>query len=320
MGAMVDADLKLYIGATEYGTLGQPITFVNALAGEITAHPLNPFYLWNDKGGVLNSVPAKEINIEIDDMWVQDEALGTGDGTPNQTFNTFLTPVLIDTDSLADLVLKVAGTAWSKVSTFSGQAANAQVFTITAAGLVTFGDGVNGKPPAVGEAVTLTYAPDLAAYGKSIYEGLWFEVLSIGVTTNVVTVTDELQNAQGTTLVTTSNIRLNSVTGVWLAGDPDHTGTNYYTGGSYDVSTGEITLGVALPYSDAAVIITYSYISIDDLESTYTAIGKDTPHEFTNPIPQNNAKLLYFRLNVPAGATPSGGSNFAFRLKFSYLQ
>lgn len=317
---MVDAQLKLYIGATEYGTLGQPIIFVNALAGEITSHPLNPFYLWNDKGGALNSVPAKSISVEVDDMWVQDEVLGNSDGTTNQTFNTAITPILLDTDSLTDLSLKVAGVSWVRVLSFSGQASNALVYTITTAGLVTFGDGVNGAIPTLGETITLTYTPDLDSYGKTIYEDLWFEVESLGVTNNIVSVVDEVQNAQGTLQVTTSNIKISSVTGVWLQGDPDHTGTNYYTGGSYDTNTGEITLGVALPYDNAAVIITYAYVAVDDLESVFTAIGKDTPHAFTNPIPQNNAKLLYFRLNIPATATPSGGSNFCFRLKFLYLQ
>jgi hypothetical protein len=315
---MTDAELKLYVGAVEYGIAGKPIIFTNALAGEITEHPLNPFYLWNDKGGVLNSVPANTISVTVADMWVQDEILGTSDGTVNQTYNTFLTPIL--TGTLDDLVLKVGTTEWTKVSNFAGQGVSAEVFTVSTVGLVTFGDGVNGKIPTLGENITLTYTPDLALYGKNVYEGLWFEIKSFGVTTNAVVVTDEVQISLSTTLVTVSNVTVSAVTGVWLQGDPGHSGTNYFTGGSFDMNTGELTLGVALPSATTAVIVTYSYLMIDDLESSYTAIGEATSHTFTNQIPQNNAKLLYFRMNIPATATPSGGSNFCFRLKFTYLQ
>ena len=93
---MTDAQLKLYVGSTEYGIPSNPISFVNALAGETTAHPLNPFYLWNDKSGVLNSVPAKVVTIIAEDMWIQDEVLGSSDGTANQTYNTKATPILVD--------------------------------------------------------------------------------------------------------------------------------------------------------------------------------------------------------------------------------
>ena len=313
---MVDAQLRLFVGAVEYGVLGKPISFVNAAAGEITEHPLNPFSLWNDIGGVLNSVPAKDVTVIVENMWTQDELLGESDGTANQTFNTFLTPILI-TD---DLELKVSSTIWTKVNSFSGQGVGAQVYTITSAGLVTFGDGVNGKIPSWGNNIILTYVPDLEAYGKNIYEGLWFEVKSLGTTANVVNVIDEPQNGQGTTVVTVSNTIVTAVIGVWLQGDSDHVGTNYYSGGSFDADTGDLTLGSLLPYEDAVVIVSYSYVMVDDLESNYTAIGKATSHIFTNQIPQNNAKLLYFRMNIPANATPSGGSNFCFRLKFSYLQ
>jgi len=316
---MIDAELKLYVGATEYGSLGKPIIFTNALAGVITEHPLNPFYLWNDKGGILNCVPAKSIAITVEDMWVQNEALGTSDASINQTYNTFITPILITTDS-DDLVVKVGTTEWTRVNNFAGQGVASEVYTMTTAGLLTFGDGVNGKIPTLGENITITYMPDLINYGKYIYEDLWFEVKSYGATTNIVTVTDELQVSNTTTSITVANTVVMSVSGVWLQGDPDHSGTNYFTDGTFDANTGDITLVNALPYASTPVIITYSYLMIDDLESDYTAIGKNTSHTFTNQVPQNNAKLLYFRMNVPATATPSGGSNFSFRLKLAYLQ
>lgn len=313
---MVDAQLKLYIGTTEYGVSGKPVSFSNAIAGEITEHLLNPFYLWNDKGGVLNSVPAQNVSIIVEDMWIQDEVMGSSDGTSNQTYNTKATPILVDDN----IDLKVNSVAWERVTTFSGQSATAKVYTITTAGLVQFGDGVNGLIPVLGETITITYVPDLVSYGKDIYEGLWFEVKSTGVTSNVVNVVDENQNASGTGVVTVTNTIVSAVSGVWLRGDFDHSGTNYFTGGSFDEDTGVLTLGSALPTTDAPVIVSYSYVPLDDLESSYTAIGEETSHDFTNQIPQNNAKLLYFRLNIPAIATPTGGSNYCFRLKVAYDQ
>jgi hypothetical protein len=316
---MADAELKLYVGATEYGTVGNPVSFASAVAGEATEHPLNPFYLWNDKGGSLGSVPAKDISIQVEHMWIVDEVMGASDGSPSQTFNTLVTPIL-DTGVLDDLVLKVAGVEWLKVLNFSGQLATAKVYTITTAGLVTFGDGINGAIPTLAASITLTYMPDLNSYGKSIYEGLWFGVMSFGVTPNAVSVVDESQISQSASLVTVSNTLVTAVTGIWLATDPGHTGTNYYSGGSFVAASGEITPGTPLPGATTSVLVNYSFTAIDDTEGSYTAIGEDVSHTFTNQIPQNNAKLLYFRMNIPATATPSGGSNFRFRLKLLYEQ
>lgn len=47
-----------------------------------------------------------------------------------------------------------------------------------------------------------------------------------------------------------------SVSGVWLATDPGHTGTNYYTGGSFTEES--ITLGTLLPNPNTAVLINYT--------------------------------------------------------------
>jgi len=313
---MVDANLKLYVGTTEYGISSKPIIFTNAMAGEITEHPLNPFYLWNDKGGSLNSVPAKAISIIAEDMWIQDEVLGSSDGTSNQTYNTKATPIFLDDN----LDLKVNSLLWERVPNFAGQSSIAQVYVANTSGLIQFGDGVNGKIPTNGETITITYVPDSSVYGKDIYEGLWFEVKSSGITSNTVNVIDEPQNATDVDTVIVSNVTVTAVSGVWIQGDWDHTGTNYFTGGSFSESTGVLTLGSDLPNENSAVTVSYSYIMLDDFESDYTAVGEATSHEFTNQIPQNNAKLLWFRLNVPSTATPSGGSNYCFRLKLAYEQ
>ncbi len=49
---------------------------------------------------------------------------------------------------------------------------------------------------------------------------------------------------------------IRAVEGVWLSTDPAHTGTNYWTGGSFAGST--ITLGHALPASNTTVEVVYS--------------------------------------------------------------
>lgn len=50
-----------------------------------------------------------------------------------------------------------------------------------------------------------------------------------------------------------------TILGVWLAADTNHAGTNYYTGGSFDSSTYEITLGSSLPGANSDVIIDWKY-------------------------------------------------------------
>lgn len=317
---MVNVELKLYIGTTEYGTIGNPVNFANGVAGTIVEHPLNPFYLWNDKGGVLNSVPASSLVIEVLDMWIEDENMGTSDGTANQTFTSDVFPI-VDNSEASEIVVKVGTTTWTRVGSLVGQVGTAQVYTINpTTGVVAFGNGVEGAIPTNGLVIYLTYMPETLPYGKDVYEDTWLEVKSLGTTLNQVNVVDEQQISIDTTHVMVANTEVTVATGVWLSTDTGHTGTNYYTGGSYDSTTGIFTLGTPLPSANTPVLINYTYQMRDDLESTYTPIGKNTSHSFTYPIPQNNAKLLYFRLNVPATATSSGGSNVNFRIRVTYNQ
>lgn len=317
---MTNAELKFYVGVTEYGTVGNPISFSSMVAGVPVVHPLSPFYLWNDKGGSLDCVPAKLIRIEVLDMWIQDEVVGASDGSPSQEFAGSVFPV-IDTGDPEEIIVTVGSTHWTRVSSFVGTTPTAEIYMFDSTTCnITFGDGVNGLIPPNLDTIYITYMPDLLVYGKEVYENTWLEVMSFGVTANTVAVVDEQRNATDTTHVIVANTTVLSVVGVWLASDTGHYGTNYYTGGSFDPASGLLTLGSALPTETEAVLINYSYIPIDDLESVYTPIGKNASHYFTNQIPKNNAKLLFLRLNVPPTATPSGGSNINFRLKLSYRQ
>lgn len=60
-----------------------------------------------------------------------------------------------------------------------------------------------------------------------------------------------------TTLTTLYNVQ--SVDGVWLASDPNHLGTNYFTGGSVQTPkyVDVIKLGTALPAANTAVLVSY---------------------------------------------------------------
>jgi len=78
---------------------------------------------------------------------------------------------------------------------------------------------------------------------------------------NTITVVNELRTSETASIVNTRYKQIKSVTGVWLATDPDHTGTNYYTGVNegFDIYTGEITLHTPLPSPSTNVLINYTY-------------------------------------------------------------
>jgi len=101
-------------------------------------------------------------------------------------------------------------------------------------------------------------------------------------------IVNEVQTSANNSTVYTDFRRISDVTGVWLASDTSHTGTNYYTGGGYDSMKGKIYLGTALPSENEDVIITYSFhegipdSTIDQLllDSQKWVIGR-TDLEFT---------------------------------------
>ena len=319
---MVDAELKLYSGVTEYGTQLNPISFGVSTAGSIIPYSLNPLYLWNDKGGLLGSVTAKEISVEVLEMWIQDEVVGTSDGSPSQVYTTVLSPIYFEADeTVEDITVTINGDVWSRVDNLIDHAFDAQVYELDpVTGTITFGDGVNGGIPPNGFDIYVTYMPELIEYGNEISYGNWLEIKSYGVTSNAVSVVDEMQTSSDTTHVTVANKNLLNATGVWLQSDPGHSGTNYFTGGSIDPMNGVVILGTVLPNANEPVLIDYSYTIIDDLEAVYTPIGEELYHQFENAIPKNNAKLLYLQLNVPSTATSSGGSQVSFRLRLTYKQ
>lgn len=59
-------------------------------------------------------------------------------------------------------------------------------------------------------------------------------------------ITNEI-NAVGASNLVRTAFRPFTILGVWLAGDTNHAGTNYFTGGSFDSTRYDLTLGTSLP-------------------------------------------------------------------------
>lgn len=74
-------------------------------------------------------------------------------------------------------------------------------------------------------------------------------------------VRDQLERSTSTTKVTLTNTGASgiSIVGVFLSSDFNKSGTNYFTSGSYNSTTREITLGSALPGANTDVIVDYNY-------------------------------------------------------------
>jgi hypothetical protein len=87
------------------------------------------------------------------------------------------------------------------------------------------------------------------------------------VDTGFVTRVTETHASTNTTHVTVNHM-VRDVQGVWLATDPNHTGTNYFTGGTF--AGQEITLGTPLPGATTNVEVVYSCLHPHYLNQNYT--------------------------------------------------
>lgn len=299
----------------EIGTQSNPLVFTGVIAGQATEYANNPIYLWNDKGNIHQSVDAKEITLKVLAMNIENEIVGTSNGTASQTFNTGYFPV-IQNDSNNPFLVKVNDIIWSEVSSFVYSNNTAQVYTINySTGLITFGDGLTGAIPSVGAVIEVSYSPDSVEFGAEVSEFNWLEVLSQGVVSNPRIMYLERAISSDATHVAALSTPILSVAAVWLNEDTNRLGTNYYTGGTFNAATGMVTLGTALPNAEDMVLIDYTYTIEDDAEASYSPIGQNTSHAFFYPIPSNNAKKIYLRINPPATVSPSGMMTLQFRLR-----
>lgn len=317
-----EPQLKLFASTAptvEVGTASNPIVFSGVIAGEEFQHPDNPFFLFNDKGTVLDSTDAREVNFKILALEQVSETVGTSDGSTNQTFTVAFTPV-INEEVNYPLVTTVGGVIWTRVDSLAGFGASDEIYTFNfTTGTITFGDNITGKVPPISNVILITYTPDLKDFGSEIASLDWFGVQSNGIINNAVLVALERQTSSDANTVTAGHTPLVAVTGVFLNSDPNRLGTNFFLpGGTFTASTGDITLGTALPSANEEVLIDYSYEIDDDTEPDFSDIGQDTDHTFDNPIPQNNAKKLNFRLVPPVSTSPSGVMDLRFRLSISF--
>lgn len=313
------AELKLFKESdlsTEVGTAANPIDFSSVEAGLSVQHPDNPFVLFNDKGGTLESVDAREIVLSVLELNLVDELVGTSAGTASQTFTVAFPPV----ETLDTLTVKVNNIEWERLDTFVGSAPTDEVYTFDfTTGTVTFGDGTQGQIPPNGNTITVSYTPDTILFGKEVSEQLFLGVQSNGVIANTVTVDRERVVPLDVDTAVTLRSPISGVTGVFLNSDPNKLGTNFFPGGGFDANTGTITLGTSLP-SVQDVLIDYTYQIEDDVESTFVQIGRLTKSATLNPIPSNNGKKLNFQISVPSSASPSSPQKIRFKLQIEFNQ
>jgi hypothetical protein len=300
------------IPTTEIGTLSNPIDFGLCVAG-VSSYLSYDILLWNDKGGSLNADDVFSIELEL--LRLTSTEIFISDGTASQSFTMIYIPI---TSEVVEEIT-VDDIEWTRVTSLVGQSATATVYTFDyTTGVLVFGDGVNGKIPPLSSSIQVTYTPDLNTFGKSIYEYSWVSVRSNGVVPNgipVGTVTpEESLKVDNNTIQVIHYPYITGVTGVW--DNPSKTGTNYYTGGSYEGNIGRIYLGTPLttdtPYTE------YGYQIGDDAEGNYTQIGAGITKTFVNRIPKNNAKRLQLKVDVPETSSTESGSYLKAILRVLY--
>lgn len=87
---------------------------------------------------------------------------------------------------------------------------------------------------------------------------------------------NEANTSTDTTHVTVQHTPVAAVTGVFLATDPENSGTNYYGAGSFDADTGVLTLASALPSATEDVLVDYTYTkSYTETLTDWTRVADD---------------------------------------------
>lgn len=310
---MASPDLKLYRSDTlvEVGTLASPIDFGLCIAGQATdlAYEL---LLYNDKGGILDSVMARNLTLSILMMnLIQSWA---SDGNPTQSFTVSVIPLAIDSEEVT-----VDGVKWQRVDDFTSSGPSSTHYTLDyTTGVLTFGNGARGLIPPISDTIQIDAEPDLNTYGKELYNSLWIEMRSSGMIptpSNNISVSLELATKISNDYVSVLNYpTVVSVVGVWA--NAGKTGTNYYTGGSFNADTGVITLGT--PITAATPYVEYTYTIKDDAETEWSELGLLVTHDLINPLPKNNSKRIFLRITIPSTASTEGGAYLRMRLRVEY--
>jgi len=309
---MANPNLQMFrsdIPTEEIGIESNPLNFGFCPAGVNTLLPYD-IILWNDKGEVLGSEDAKEIYVELLRMTVYESHISSGGSS--QTFTVPYIPVVNDDDLIE---ITVDGIKWARVGSLIGQNQN-EVYTFDCVtGILLFGDNINGKIPPIGLTIGISYTPDKNIFSKTVYSDQWISIRSLGIVENELTVPIELSTKiDDDTIEVIHFPYLSDVVGVW--DNVGKTGTNYYTGGSFDSNTGRITLGTSLTTPNPYV--EYKYKIKDDNESSFTALGDEEQLGPLYRIPKNNAKKIQLMVSVPSTASSEGGAYIQAYLRFYY--
>lgn len=291
---------------TEVGIVGSPIDFGTCNAGEVTNLAYD-ILLYNDKGGSVGSDDAYDLVVTLEQLTLSQTVVSTG--AASQTVTCTVIP-------LNSARVFVDNVEWIQVAALAGYGSTSKVFTLDlTTGVVTFGDGINGAIPTLGDDIRVDAVPDVAEYGDEVNASQWVGIKSSGVIAAATSVSLEL--ATKLTNFTVSVVRvptLASVVGVW--DNAGKTGTNYYTGGSFVAATGVITLGTELtaltPY------VEYTYQVTDDAAAAYTLVGDGAELELSGRLPSQNAKRLQLQVTVPADASTNSGVSIKVQLRVAY--
>jgi hypothetical protein len=120
----------------------------------------------------VDPVYANDALIVVHGNSVEDDILGTSDGSENQVFNLSQYPIVLNPDGSSPLELFVDVTLWDQAASFLESEFDSQVYKVEVNefGFVSifFGDGVNGEIPAIGNVVKANYRIGGGEQGNSV--------------------------------------------------------------------------------------------------------------------------------------------------------
>lgn len=314
---MTEPNLEMYKSSdnTQVGTEGIPIDFGLCDAAEETFLPYD-ILLYNDKGSILGSDDAKNIKIELLRLFITQEFTSPGTASYFETMSFI--PVVDEVN--VEVEVLVDDEEWRRVASFSELSSEDKVYTFDyITGVLTFGNGSEGKIPPLDTIIKVTYTPNLNIYGKEIYEDKWVLIKSDGVMSSEVhigeTIPEECDKINNDTVRTLHYPKLTEIIGVW--DNINKTGTEYYgVSGSFEENSGIINL--TTPFTESTPYVEYKYEIKDDEESFYTELGNGVRKELENSIPKNNAKKLQLKVKVPDEAGTEGGAYLKILLRILY--
>lgn len=123
----------------------------------------------------------------------------TSDGTADQSFTVPSSDEDVEAVENTSLEVYVNGSLWSEVTSFVGQTATAEVYTVTHKGtslLIKFGDGSNGKVPPNGETVLIQWLETLGESGDVAGTGTINSIVTAGYSGVTVENTEAAQGGE----------------------------------------------------------------------------------------------------------------------------